>query len=104
MVIHGSLLLVIPPINMRTGPDFEYQGWGIFVPWIECGGWKGWCKDLERLNAGCIREGTGYTTPWVLSLVLELAIFVKAFSNDIFSLWPVPQREGPGSANSGHTA
>ena len=56
-------LLVTPPLGMSTGPDFEYQGWGILVPWIECGGWKGWCKDLEWLDTGCAWEGTGVHHP-----------------------------------------
>jgi hypothetical protein len=37
--------------------------------------------DLEGLNAGGAREGTGYTTPRCESIALEPAIFVQPISN-----------------------
>jgi hypothetical protein len=38
----------------------------------------------------------GYTTPLGSIVGPELAICVQPFSNDTFSLWPVPEYEGPG--------
>ena len=52
-----------PPISICTGPDFEYQRWGIPVSWVEGGDWKGWCMDSEWLNTAVIGKGPGYTHP-----------------------------------------
>jgi hypothetical protein len=58
-------------------------------------GWKGWCRDFERLNTGCAREGR-VRPPRGLCVSLETAICVQPFSNDTFSLWSVPGCKLPG--------
>jgi len=65
----------------------------------------------ERVGVGfwqviacCIRDrdGSGYT-PYRVCASLETENFVKAFSNDTFSLWPAPGRVGRSSAITGHS-
>jgi len=86
---------------MYTGPDLNTKTGAYHGPWFVGGGWKGWRKDLERLNTGCAREGTG-TPPGGEPIALEHPLFFRPISFDTFSLCPVHEWLGLSSASFRH--